>query len=379
MGTIQHVSWVRNLMPAPGELIFESPKKGKPPVHFLDLGVPERKEAVTALGLPGFRADQISRHVFEHLNTDVESWSDIPATAKPQIQSDLFPNLLDPVRSIECDNGETVKTLWRLHDGSLVESVLMRYPSRVTICISSQAGCGMNCPFCATGQAGLTRNLSTAEIFGQVLSGAQALARNEIAGGPGRVSNIVFMGMGEPMANYKAVMGAVHRIVDPGPAGLGMSARGVTVSTVGLVPRIKQLATEGLPLTLAVSLHAPDNELRDTLVPINTRWSVEEVLDAAWEYADVTKRRVSIEYALIKDINDQAQRAKLLAKRLQGQLVHVNLIPLNPTPGSKWTASRPEDERAFVRILKDAGVQVTVRDTRGSEIDGACGQLAALD
>ncbi len=379
MGTIQHVSWVRNLMPAPGELIFESPKKGKPPVHFLDLGVPERKEAVTALGLPGFRADQISRHVFEHLNTDVESWSDIPATVKTQIQSDLFPNLLDPVRSIECDNGETVKTLWRLHDGSLVESVLMRYPSRVTICISSQAGCGMNCPFCATGQAGLTRNLSTAEIFGQVLSGAQALARNEIAGGPGRVSNIVFMGMGEPMANYKAVMGAVHRIVDPGPAGLGMSARGVTVSTVGLVPRIKQLATEGLPLTLAVSLHAPDNELRDTLVPINTRWSVEEVLDAAWEYADVTKRRVSIEYALIKDINDQAQRAKLLAKRLQGQLVHVNLIPLNPTPGSKWTASRPEDERAFVRILKDAGVQVTVRDTRGSEIDGACGQLAALD
>ena len=251
-------------MPAPGELIFESPKKGKPPVHFLDLGVPERKEAVTALGLPGFRADQISRHVFEHLNTDVESWSDIPATVKTQIQSDLFPNLLDPVRSIECDNGETVKTLWRLHDGSLVESVLMRYPSRVTICISSQAGCGMNCPFCATGQAGLTRNLSTAEIFGQVLSGAQALARNEIAGGPGRVSNIVFMGMGEPMANYKAVMGAVHRIVDPGPAGLGMSARGVTVSTVGLVPRIKQLATEGLPLTLAVSLHAPDNELRDT-------------------------------------------------------------------------------------------------------------------
>jgi 23S rRNA (adenine2503-C2)-methyltransferase len=138
-------------MPAPGELIFESPKKGKPPVHFLDLGVPERKEAVTALGLPGFRADQISRHVFEHLNTDVESWSDIPATVKTQIQSDLFPNLLDPVRSIECDNGETVKTLWRLHDGSLVESVLMRYPSRVTICISSQAGCGMNCPFCATG------------------------------------------------------------------------------------------------------------------------------------------------------------------------------------------------------------------------------------
>jgi 23S rRNA (adenine2503-C2)-methyltransferase len=366
-------------MPVPGELVFESPKRGKPPTHFLDLSVAERKDALITMGMPGFRADQISRHVFEHLETDIAQWSDIPESAKAQIGSELFPKILDPVRSIECDNGETVKTLWKLHDGSLVESVLMRYPSRVTICISSQAGCGMNCPFCATGQAGLTRNLSTAEIFGQVLAGAQSLARNEIAGGPGRVSNIVFMGMGEPMANYAAVMGAVHRIVDPSPSGLGLSARGVTVSTVGLVPKMRKLATEGLTLTLAVSLHAPDNELRDTLVPINTRWSVEEVLDAAWEYADVTKRRVSIEYALIKDINDQPERAKLLAKLLQGKLVHVNLIPLNPTPGSKWTASRPEDERAFVRILKAGGIQVTVRDTRGSEIDGACGQLAALD
>jgi 23S rRNA (adenine2503-C2)-methyltransferase len=366
-------------MPVPGELVFESPKKGKPPTHFLDLSVAQRKEALIAIGMPGFRSDQISRHIFEHLDTDIAQWSDIPEAAKAQIGSELFPNILDPVRSIECDNGETVKTLWKLHDGSLVESVLMRYPSRVTICISSQAGCGMNCPFCATGQAGLTRNLSAAEIFGQVLAGARSLARNEIAGGPGRVSNIVFMGMGEPLANYTAVMGAVHRIVDPSPSGLGMSARGVTVSTVGLVPKMRKLATEGLPVTLAVSLHAPDNELRDTLVPINTRWSVEEVLDAAWEYADVTKRRVSIEYALIKDINDQPERAKLLAKLLQGKLVHVNLIPLNPTPGSKWTASRPEDERAFVRILKAGGIQVTVRDTRGSEIDGACGQLAALD
>lgn len=366
-------------MPVPGELVFESPRKGKPPIHFLDLNITQRKEALTVMGMPGFRADQISRHVFEHLETDIAQWSDIPESAKAQISRELFPQILDPVRSIECDDGETVKTLWRLHDGSLVESVLMRYPSRVTICISSQAGCGMNCPFCATGQAGLTRNLSAAEIIGQVLAGAQSLARNEIAGGPGRVSNIVFMGMGEPLANYKSVMGAVHRIVDPSPSGLGISARGVTVSTVGLVPQMRKLATEGLPLTLAVSLHAPDNELRDTLVPVNTRWSVEEVLDAAWEYAEITKRRVSIEYALIKDINDQPERAKLLAKRLHGKLVHVNLIPLNPTPGSKWTASRPEDERAFVRVLKAGGIQVTVRDTRGSEIDGACGQLAALD
>jgi len=183
--------------------------------------------------------------------------------------------------------------------------------------------------------------------------------------------------MGEPLANYRPVVDAVRRITDPTPDGLGISARGVTVSTVGLVPRIRDLATEGLPVTLAVSLHAPDDELRDTLVPVNTRWNVEEVLDAAWEYAGITHRRVSIEYALIKDVNDQASRARLLAKRLHGRLVHVNLIPLNPTPGSKWTASRREDEKAFVRILADAGVQVTVRDTRGREIDGACGQLAA--
>lgn len=366
-------------MPVPGELVFESPKRGKPPVHFLDLDQNGRKKAISDLGIPSFRADQVSRHIFEHLDKDPQDWTDVPVEDRMLIVDSLLPTLLSPVRSIECDNGETVKSLWRLHDGSLVESVLMRYPSRVTMCISSQAGCGMNCPFCATGQAGLTRNLSSSEIFGQVLAGAQSLARNQIAGGPGRVSNIVFMGMGEPLANYNAVMTAIHRIVDPSPSGLGISARGVTVSTVGLVPRIRQLASEGLPLTLAVSLHAPDNELRDTLVPVNTRWPVEEVLDSAWEYARVTNRRVSIEYALIREINDQPERAHMLGKLLKDQLVHVNLIPLNPTPGSKWTASRPEAEAAFVRILQEHGVAVTVRDTRGREIDGACGQLAALE
>ena len=241
----------------------------------------------------------------------------------------------------------------------------------------------MACPFCATGQGGLTRNMTTAEIVEQVVDGARALARGEIAGGPGRVSNIVFMGMGEPMANYKAVMGAVRRFTDPSPEGLGISARGVTVSTVGLVPRINQLATEGIPVTLALSLHAPDDELRDELVPINNRWKVDEVLDAAWGYARQTKRRVSIEYAMIRDINDHAWRADLLAEKLNARgdwgWVHVNLIPLNPTPGSKWTASDPADEREFVRRLEAGGIPVTVRDTRGQEIDGACGQLAASE
>jgi 23S rRNA (adenine2503-C2)-methyltransferase len=235
------------------------------------------------------------------------------------------------------------------------------------MCVSSQAGCGMACPFCATGQAGLTRNLSTAEIVEQI-----------VRGGRGEVDNIVFMGMGEPLANYAALSRALRRITDPSPGGLGIGQRHVTVSTVGLVPAIDRLIAEELQVTLAVSLHAPDDELRDTLVPVNTRWKVAEVLDAAWRYAATTGRRVSIEYALIRDINDQASRARLLAQLLKGRLVHVNLIPLNPTPGSVWTASEPERESEFVDILRAAGVATTVRDTRGRDIDGACGQLAAV-
>lgn len=360
------------------DLVLEAPARGKPPRHLLDMSRGERREAVTELGLPAFRADQVSTHLLVHLQDDPDAWTDIKAGDRQTLRG-VLPTLLDPVRTVACDDGTTIKTLYRLHDGSLVESVLMRYPDRVTMCISSQAGCGMNCPFCATGQAGLTRNLSTAEIVDQVLGGARALAAGEVPGGPGRVNNVVFMGMGEPLANYRNVVGALHRLIDPAPEGYGMSARGVTVSTVGLVPRIRQLAEEGMPVTLAVSLHAPDDHLRDSLVPINNRWKVAEVLDAAWFYAEKTGRRVSIEYALIKDINDQRWRAELLGEMLAGHLVHVNLIPLNPTPGSKWTASTPEAEREFVRALREAGVAVTVRDTRGREIDGACGQLAALE
>ena len=333
------------------------------------------------LGHQAFRARQLSVHWYERLVGDPESWTDLPVATRQELATSLFPHLLTEVRTLACDDDTTVKTLWRLHDGSLVESVLMRYPSRTTVCISSQAGCGMACPFCATGQGGLQRNLSAAEIVEQVADGMRRMHRGEIPGGPGRVNNVVFMGMGEPLANYKAVIGAVRTLTTPAPDGLGIGARGVTVSTVGLVPAINKLAAEGIPVTLALSLHAPDDELRDELVPINTRWKVGEAVDAAWEYARTTRRRVSIEYALIRDINDQAFRADLLADVLNRRgdwgWVHVNLIPLNPTPGSKWTASRPADEDEFVRRLAAKGVPVTVRDTRGREIDGACGQLAA--
>ncbi|HEX8495808.1 MAG TPA: 23S rRNA (adenine(2503)-C(2))-methyltransferase RlmN [Actinomycetales bacterium] len=370
--------------PPPGQLTFTAPRRAKPPRHLADLTPAERGEAVRELGHPAFRARQLSTHYFDRLVDDPAQMTDLPASARDQLVTGMLPPLLTPVSQRTADKGTTVKTLWRLFDGALVESVLMRYPGRVTLCVSSQAGCGMNCPFCATGQAGLTRNMSTAEIVEQVVAGARSLARGEVAGGrddsPARVSNVVFMGMGEALANYKAAIGAIRRLTDPAPDGLGISARGITMSTVGLVPAIDKLAAEGIPVTLALSLHAPDDELRDELVPINTRWSVGEALDAAHRYFEVTGRRVSIEYALIKDVNDQAWRADLLGKMLNARgrgWVHVNPIPLNPTPGSKWTASEPAVERAFVHALEARGVPTTVRDTRGQEIDGACGQLAA--
>jgi 23S rRNA (adenine2503-C2)-methyltransferase len=317
--------------------------------------------------------------------------TDLPAAVRESVASSLLPPLLTPVRHLECDNGQTRKSVWRLFDGALVESVLMRYGDRrVTLCVSSQAGCGMNCPFCATGQAGLTRNMSAAEIVEQVVAGSRMLDQGEVGtdGAPSaasRISNVVFMGMGEPLANYKATVTAARRIIEAPPAGLGIKQRGVTVSTVGLVPAIDKLAGEDLQVTLALSLHAPDDELRDELVPVNTRWNVAEALDAAHRYFERTGRRVSIEYALIRDINDHAWRADLLGRLLaerrgRGPMwVHVNPIPLNPTPGSKWTASDPRVEREFVAALEKHGIPVTVRDTRGREIDGACGQLAAVD
>ena len=366
-------------MPVPQPITVGQRPRGtaRPPLHLADLDPAERRAAAERLGERGFRADQLSRHYFARLTDDPGDMTDVPAAARGPLAAALLPRLLTAEREYGCDQGQTRKTLWRALDGAYVESVLMRYPERVTMCVSSQAGCGMACPFCATGQAGLTRNLSTAEIVAQVVAGARALARGEIPGGPGRVSNVVFMGMGEPLANYPRVLAAVRRITDPVPAGLGISRRAVTISTVGLVPAIGRLAGEGLPVRLAVSLHAPDDALRDELVPVNQRWKVAEVLDAAWAYADATGRRVSIEYALIRDVNDQAWRAEALADLLAGHLVHVNLIPLNPTPGSKWTASEPGVMQEFEDRLARRGIPVTVRDTRGTEIDGACGQLAA--
>ncbi len=358
------------------ELIFEAPRRAMPPRHLADLDAAGRAEAVAELGLPKFRAKQLANQYYGRLIADPHQMTDLPAAVRDQVSEALFPALIKPARQIQCDAGETRKTLWRAVDGTTFESVLMRYPQRNTVCISSQAGCGMACPFCATGQGGLQRNLSTAEILEQVRAASFAMREEH----DGRLSNIVFMGMGEPLANYNRVVAAVKRIIAPPPEGFGISARSVTVSTVGLAPAIRKLADEKLGVTLALSLHTPDDELRDTLVPVNNRWKVDEVLDAARYYADVTGRRVSVEYALIRDVNDQPWRADLLGKLLHsklGPLVHVNLIPLNPTPGSEWDASPKPVEREFVKRVLAKGVSCTVRDTRGREIAAACGQLAA--
>jgi 23S rRNA (adenine2503-C2)-methyltransferase len=350
-----------------------------PPRHLADLDLAGRRAAVAELGEAEFRAAQLSTHYFGRLVRDPDRMTDVPAAARKRLADDLLPDLLQPVRELACDGGTTRKTVWRLHDGALVESVLMGYSDRVTVCVSSQAGCAMACPFCATGQAGLTRNLSTAEIVDQVVWFAGLAARGELPGCPPRVSRVVFMGMGEPLANYARVIAAVRRLTSPAPEGLGLSQRHVTISTVGLVPAVRRLLGEDLSVTLALSLHAPDDELRDELVPVNQRWKVAEVLDAVWDYAGQTGRRVSIEYALIRDVNDQPWRADLLGRLLAGRLAHVNLIPLNPTPGSRWDASPKRVEQQFVQRLRAAGVPTTVRDTRGREIDGACGQLAAAE
>jgi 23S rRNA (adenine2503-C2)-methyltransferase len=367
-------------------LQFASPKRGKPPVHLADLTPEARVERAKELGLPGFRAKQIATHYFRHHTSDPALMTDLPAERREELVAGFLPPLLTEVRRLQTDGGDTIKFLWKLHDGALVESVLMRYPGRITLCVSSQAGCGMNCPFCATGQAGLTRNMSAAEIVEQIVRANALIAAGELGGKHSddhsmeRVSNIVFMGMGEPLANYARVMQAVRVMVAPQPEGLGMSARGITISTVGLVPAILKLAEEDIPVTFALSLHAPDDVLRNELIPVNSRWKVDEALDAARNYFEKTGRRVSIEYALIKDMNDHAWRADLLADKLNARgrgWVHVNPIPLNPTPGSIWTASEKSVQNEFVRRLNDAGIPTTLRDTRGKEIDGACGQLVA--
>jgi 23S rRNA (adenine2503-C2)-methyltransferase len=315
-------------------------------------------------GEPAYRV----RQVWDGLHVRVqrpEDLTELPATLRTALEAALPPALVE-VSRLSADDGETTKWLWALGDGARVETVLMRYSDRVTVCVSTQAGCAMACQFCATGQAGFQRQLTQGEIVEQV-----AVAMREAA--PRRVSNVVFMGMGEPLANYDRVWGAVVRL----HGDMGLSARHLTLSTVGIVPGIRRLAAETLPVNLAVSLHAANDVLRDELVPINRRYPLGMLAEACAEYVAATGRRLSIEWAMIDGVNDRESDATELAAFARPLGAHVNLIPLNPTPGYPVVGSPREQVRRFRGDLTGLGVNATVRITRGADIDAACGQLAA--
>jgi 23S rRNA (adenine2503-C2)-methyltransferase len=294
-----------------------------------------------------------------------DAMGNLPPRLRQELATDFDLPSLTPSHCAHSSD-DTRKWLWRLPDGALIESVLMHYRDRSTVCVSTQAGCAMACGFCATGQAGFDRNLSTGEIVEQVIRAARA-AR------PRRLSNVVFMGMGEPLANYDRVWGAVRRLHDD----VGISARHLTLSTVGIVPGIKRLATEDLPVNLAVSLHAANDELRNELVPINKRYPLDVLLAACRAYLDAKNRRLSFEWALIAGANDRDRDAVELAEIARSLHAHVNLIPLNPTAEYDTPGSPPERVRAFRDLLNNLGANATVRQNRGTSIDAACGQLRA--
>ena len=329
----------------------------------------DRDELAALLdGEPRYRVDQVWAGLYEQRAEPAEMTS-LPKALRARLEAEL-PTALEPVTESVSDDGDTVKWLWALDGGARVETVLMHYPERSTACVSTQAGCAMACGFCATGQAGYERNLTTGEIVEQVVRAARAAAEGPT---PRRLSNIVFMGMGEPMANYDRVWDAVRRI----HGDLGLSARHLTISTVGIIPGIRRMAAEDLPVNLAVSLHAANDRLRDELVPINRRYPLADLYDACADYLRVKNRRLSFEWALIDGVNDRGSDAEELAVAARRLRAHVNLIPLNATPGWPTTGSSPARVEAFRDLLRGLGVNATVRANRGNDIDAACGQLRA--
>jgi 23S rRNA (adenine2503-C2)-methyltransferase len=317
---------------------------------------------------PRYRVEQVWRGLYEQLAPPAELTS-LPKELRARLASELPDALVEEVRRVS-DGGDTVKFLWRLRDGTHIETVLMLYPDRVTACVSSQVGCAMGCGFCATGQAGFTRHLTVGEIVEQVVRAAR-----EARASGRRLGNLVFMGMGEPLANEQTVWSAVERI----HGDLGLSARHITISTIGIAPGIRTLATRPLPVNLAVSLHAANDALRDELVPINRRYPLDTLMTACAEYLTAKGRRLTFEWALIDSVNDRDSDAEELARltRRFRLPAHVNLIPLNPTPGWPTTGSSPGRVREFRDLLVARGVNATVRRNRGTDIDAACGQLAA--
>ena len=333
------------------------------------LYTPDREEFAALLaGEPRYRLDQVWDGLYTRL-ADPTAISNVPKALRERLAIELPTSLTEVTRQVN-DNGDTIKYLWQLHDGSRIETVLMVYPDRVTVCVSSQAGCAMGCGFCATGQAGFTRQLTVGEIVEQVV-----VAAREARAMDRRLANVVFMGMGEPMANEGAVWGSVERL----HGAIGLSARHITISTVGLIPGIRKLTERALPVNLAVSLHAANDTLRDELVPINKRYPLDDLMSACGDYLKAKGRRLSFEWAMIEGVNDRDSDAVELAKlcRRFRLPAHVNLIPLNPTPGYPTIGSSKTRVAQFHARLIELGVNATVRRNRGTDIDAACGQLAA--
>jgi 23S rRNA (adenine2503-C2)-methyltransferase len=332
------------------------------------LPAPELAAWLAERGEPAYRAGQVRRWLGE--GAGFEAMHDLPVDLRRDLAAGFRISSIEEVRRTDADRGTTTKLLYRLAGGYTVEAVVMRYPRRSTLCISSQVGCPIGCPFCATGQGPFGRNLEAHEIADQAVDAHRCL----LAEGR-RLSHVVFMGMGEPLANYDAVVESVRRVADP--SGLGISPRRVTVSTSGLVPRIDRLAGEGLPVTLAISLHAARDELRDVLVPVNKRHPLGELIPAADGFGRRTGRRVSYEWVLLAGVNDTERDAGELGRLLRGRLAHVNLIPFNPVQDAPYQEPDASAVRRFAQLVREQALNVTVRDTRGREGDAACGQLRA--
>lgn len=337
-------------------------------MNLYDLSFPALQEMLAAWGEPSYRARQLWEWLYVHLATDFDRMTNLPRALRERLAAETVIGAPAAVDTLVSADGETRKDLLRLADGETIEVVLMRYERRRTACISTQVGCAMGCAFCATGQMGFRRNLTSGEIVAQALHFARHLRRDGE-----RLTNVVLMGMGEPLANYDASLAAIRRLIHP--QGFRLGRRHVTVSTVGLVPGIRRLAEENLPITLAVSLHAATDALRDRLVPVNRRHGLDELFAACQDYVERTGRRVSFEWALIAEVNDTAEQAQALCARLVGLKAHVNLIPLNPTPGYAGRPSPDERIAAFTAELRRCRVPFTLRLRRGGEIRAGCGQL----
>lgn len=335
----------------------------------LDLGLAELEALLVEWGEPAYRARQVWDGLYVQLWDSPQAFTTLPLSLRDRLGARFTFQHLHPKTVIDSSDGRTQKTLFELPDGEAIETVLMRYRRRRTLCISTQVGCAMGCTFCATGQMGFRAQLSSGEIVEQVLYYARKL---QAAGE--RPTNIVLMGMGEPFHNYDATMEAIDRLSHP--EGMNLGARRFTISTVGLVPMIRRFAEENRQVNLAVSLHAVDDELRSTMIPVNSRYPVNELLDACRDYVQQTGRRITFEWALIDGVNDAPEQAERLADRLEGLLCHVNLIPLNPTQGYEGQATSRARARAFQEVLQSRGIPCTVRVRRGIDIHAGCGQLA---